>query len=101
MKFYLLSFDNTTTNILVQFSQDKSFTLQDLASLLCGMDRGKGCGKSFGRSSLAIHVSMPTIPMPTIVILNKVVPQPLKHQLEVPPQLSLRHLQLHQIRVVP
>ncbi|KAH0671632.1 hypothetical protein KY285_025440 [Solanum tuberosum] len=32
-----------------------------------GMARGRGRGKSFGRSSPAIHVSMPTIPMPTIV----------------------------------
>ncbi|XP_049381376.1 uncharacterized protein LOC125845935 [Solanum stenotomum] len=31
------------------------------------MARGRGRGKSFGRSSPAIHVSMPTIPMPTIV----------------------------------
>ncbi|KAL3337553.1 hypothetical protein AABB24_029941 [Solanum stoloniferum] len=31
------------------------------------MARGRGRGKSFGRSSLAIHVTMPTIPMPTIV----------------------------------
>ncbi|KAH0651755.1 hypothetical protein KY284_031667 [Solanum tuberosum] len=31
------------------------------------MARGRGCGKSFGRSSPAIHVSMPTLPMPTIV----------------------------------
>ncbi|KAH0660918.1 hypothetical protein KY285_029516 [Solanum tuberosum] len=31
------------------------------------MARGRGRGKSFGRSSLAIHVSMPTIPMPTTV----------------------------------
>ncbi|KAH0655751.1 hypothetical protein KY285_030633 [Solanum tuberosum] len=32
-----------------------------------GMARGRGRGKSFGRSSPAIHVSMPTIPMPTTV----------------------------------
>ncbi|KAL3379997.1 hypothetical protein AABB24_000568 [Solanum stoloniferum] len=31
------------------------------------MARARGSGKSFGRSSPAIHVSMPTIPMPTIV----------------------------------
>ncbi|KAH0685620.1 hypothetical protein KY290_017137 [Solanum tuberosum] len=31
------------------------------------MARGKGRGKSFGRNSPAIHVSMPTILMPTIV----------------------------------
>ncbi|KAH0712021.1 hypothetical protein KY289_007980 [Solanum tuberosum] len=32
-----------------------------------GMARGRGRGKSFSRSSPAIHVSMPTILMPTIV----------------------------------
>ncbi|KAH0679097.1 hypothetical protein KY284_020182 [Solanum tuberosum] len=31
------------------------------------MARGRGRGKSSGRSNLAIRVSMPTIPMPTIV----------------------------------
>ncbi|KAL3365372.1 hypothetical protein AABB24_010493 [Solanum stoloniferum] len=31
------------------------------------MAQGRGRGKSFGRSSPAIHVSMPTISMPTIV----------------------------------
>ncbi|KAH0715043.1 hypothetical protein KY284_007948 [Solanum tuberosum] len=31
------------------------------------MARGRGRGKSSGRSNPAIHVSMPTIPMPTVV----------------------------------
>ncbi|KAH0765281.1 hypothetical protein KY285_001152 [Solanum tuberosum] len=31
------------------------------------MDRGRGRGKSSGKSNLAFRVSMPTIPMPTIV----------------------------------
>ncbi|KAK6780057.1 hypothetical protein RDI58_022241 [Solanum bulbocastanum] len=35
------------------------------------MARGRGCGKSLGRSNPAIHVSMPTILMPTIVSPNK------------------------------
>ncbi|KAH0748560.1 hypothetical protein KY290_027792 [Solanum tuberosum] len=35
------------------------------------MARGRGRGKSLGRSNLAIHVSMPTIPMPTIVSPNQ------------------------------
>jgi len=42
-----------------------------LLYLFLGMARGRGHGKFLGRSNPAIHVSMPTIPMPTIVSPNQ------------------------------